>query len=350
MRLLLVGRYDSVLNQEFCERLMNFGHEVDLFDITNYTFYNLNTKRMISYNRNSKELNKFLPLLYLDRIFQSKKYLIKINQDYDILIYLYIKYEYLFLYKSLNSKAKKIIATVWGSDFWKNPIKFMFKKFYLKADLITVNNEKLREELIKYFSKSIDDKTIVCRFGVGSLDFIDQIKINETINQCKRKLGLNENSITITIGSRADSLEQHKKIINELKLLIDYKNIQLVFPLTYGNVTYKDIIIKYIKMTLNNEKIVIFDKFLTNEDIARLRLSTNIFINLRETDQFSSAMLQHFYAGSLVINGSWLPYQELYKRGIFCFLLNNIHELPETIKEIINKMEYYKHNLLGKRK
>jgi len=123
--------------------------------------------------------------------------------------------------------------------------------------------------------------------------------------------------------------------------------------MTYGNNEHREKIKKYCQEILqkNNIRYVILQDYMNDQEVAILRKITDIMVNVQDTDAFSASMQESLYAGGIVINGSWLNYDELSKKGAYYetiselkpgalsskieYIIDNLKELKEKAK--INK-------------
>ncbi len=182
----------------------------------------------------------------------------------------------------------------------------------------------------------------VLPFGVEVLDYIK--KVTSDKRQIRQKFGINNNKIIITCGHNSSTEHQHKKIIGELKKLpINIQQqVMCVFPMTYPSVN-KDYISSVEKEleSLEAESLVLKD-FMDFEEMAEYALVSDIMVHVQTTDQLSSTMLEEMYAGSVVVAGSWLPYESLHNKGIFFLDISSVDNLSGILEEVIINIDRYK--------
>jgi hypothetical protein len=103
--------------------------------------------------------------------------------------------------------------------------------------------------------------------------------------------------------------------------------------MTYGvpNAEY----IGKLKTNLNRLNIpyYIFTKRLSENELADLRLMSDIALNIQITDAFSSSLVEHIYAGSTLVVGKWLPYSVFSKYGIRYIAIEE-SEISNTIQKL----------------
>jgi len=115
-----------------------------------------------------------------------------------------------------------------------------------------------------------------------------------------------------------------------------WKDVCFVLPMTYGNI--EDGYIDSIKVLLNKIgcEYQLITNFLSDIDVAKLRLATDVFIHAQTTDAFSASVLEYLFAGAVVINPKWISYEELRDLGIEYIEYSNFDELPEIIEQLLD--------------
>ena len=85
----------------------------------------------------------------------------------------------------------------------------------------------------------------------------------------------------------------------------------------------------------------LFDKRLSDEEVAALRKLCDVVVNMQITDAFSASLQGHIYAGGILLAGEWLNYPVLDDNGIF-YVKVNFDTLTETVADVLTRMDYYK--------
>jgi len=199
-------------------------------------------------------------------------------------------------------------------------------------------SESTRNEFIDFYGKEWMDKIRVLNFGCSGLDSLDDLK-SENKKESKQRLGIPVNSLGIACGYSSDPRQNHMEMINSILKVRDVlpQDVFLVFPMTYGAQEYSLQIESYLKKTTLHYKI--FNQFLDAYDIARIRKVSDIMINIQDTDQLSCSMLEHMYAGGVIITGGWLPYDILTAKGAFLTTINSIRDVGAELLTIIHKID-----------
>ena len=117
------------------------------------------------------------------------------------------------------------------------------------------------------------------------------------------------------------------------------KEIFLLLQMTYNGTD------RYIRQVADAAKKTgceyrVIRHYLTDEEVADLRIMTDIYINAQTTDAFSGSVCENLFAGTILINAEWLRYQE-FKDYDFQYLefqdMDEIGRLVQTAKKGIEK-------------
>ncbi|MCF6269623.1 MAG: hypothetical protein L3J41_07925 [Melioribacteraceae bacterium] len=349
MKILFLGNPASPLIQHLCSELKktNDSIKIDIIAIP----YRFNSKiSSESFDEIFNLGNNFISLEkipYLKNIYFISNLRDLINQlpKYDVVSIQFVYYFYSLIIKEIKNKGKKFTITFWGSDF--NKVNFwqkaQLKKIVNNADLVTTANSTFSQKIIDRFGTA-KSKFRIARFGLAPLNSLRVLRKNMSGNEAKAKLGI-FNKFVITIGYNANKIQQHFRIINELKQVLEKlpSNYLLVFPMTYGFGNRKKYTEK-LRDELNkyNFNFIILDSFLSNNEVAYLRLATDVMIQLQTHDQFSGSMQEHLYSENIVITGSWLPYQAFKDVGTNFLEINNFSELKSKLPKTIDNFELEK--------
>lgn len=292
-----------------------------------------------------KFVGKYFRLLFF------KKQLSKLpNYNYVHFHFFGEESQYISNYFSKKTNCK-IIISIWGSDMYRNKsVNFILA--CRNAYLITFTSQ----QSIEFFKSKYEwskDNIRLCSFGLAPIDNLK--KLSKTKQECKIDLKLNAKKIMITIGYNMAPEQQHLKILeqfNDEKILRLKDDIQLVLPISYGgSVKYKLKILS--KLTELPFEYKIFDTFLSNIDVAKIRKASDIMLQFQITDQLSGSMLEHIFAKNIVITGSWLPYENLKEKKYWFYDIKMIEDIKSLIPQIISNYEsisqktYNNQKLLG---
>lgn len=288
---------------------------------------NISFLKKLQYIKSLRYLFLFRSFLYL---FVSKGL-----KGIDILNYQCHDRECDMLIPFLNKRKVNLIISIWGSDLYRISEKTRKKRqiLYDKVNLIHVESPVVRKDFL--FKYHIDEnKVFVCNFGIDLFENIDRFREQKEIIKRNLLPGIAQNRIVVTCGYNARQGQQHKVMINQLRQLpLEYKKkLFIVFPLTYSapNDSVLDVVYNY----LSNLDIpyCCFTEQLDLESLAKLRVISDIVINIQITDSLSTSLLEYFYAGNIMLLGEWLPYH---------FLIDQcgMSYIPVSVKDIADKIQ-----------
>lgn len=313
--------------------------EIVGFNINNWEFTDSEHKIFKSY-RLLQKLNR-IPYFGVRFISLFNTGILKqVSKDFDAIdITFFISTFYPFAeYLIAQNKTYKI--TIWGSDFYRATQKDLEKKRkYLEAAKgIQVATSTMKSDILKVYP-SIVDKIIVCNNGLDNLDVIQK----QRNNKGKFLKISNKGKTIVTCGYNFGRAQQHLKIISQIASLPkEIKDkIHLVFPMTYGLVesNYRNEVEKSLRES--GLPYSMLDKSLSKAELADLRLQSDIVINIQTTDALAASLVEHLYAGSILIVGDWLPYSIFDESGIHYFK-TDIKSLSSKLADVVEQFAMYK--------
>ena len=309
---------------------------IDAFCLGDFT----NNGCPIPISRFDKYISKYYKKRYVGAILRLlffSRFLKKISKGYDyidITFFTPIYYNFLdFLIK--NNKSYKI--TIWGSDFYRSTKKDLNRKrYYLEnATQIQVETDLVKQDILKCFP-SILNKIFVCNYGIELFENIDKLRGRDS-----NILGIDTyDRIVLTCGYNGSRGQQHKEIIKAISSLSKEVRDKLfiIIPMTYGipDSNY----LNDIKSDIDKLDIPyrIFTNRLNDDELAELRIRSNIVVNIQITDALSSSLIEHIYAGSILIAGDWLPYSILTDAGIQ-YTSTSLESLDKVIFSVVNNIK-----------
>ena len=334
---------------ELTEELTKKGDEVDLLDMDSW--------RLISKSRIRKIVVSALISFFYDRNHFLKNLVAAVSRP--ILGYSSANFHNIVMTNhhldAYETFARRIVVTIWGSELLRASCKEkeINRSLYTRANLITFNSVETQAAFHQYFGFD-HRKYFLLRWGLRSFERIRELFEKEGIEKAKVTLGLDNSKTIVCLGYNATQAQQHMYMLESLSKLDQTikDKIQIVLPMTYG--APSDSYIKEVEIYLSQVNIdhKIFKEFMGIQDLARLRLSADITINVQLTDSFSASIQEHLLAGTLLMSGSWLPYKDLVRLGgdvVFIDRIDQIaNELRDNLRRVLKKgrslnVEIYSH-------
>ena len=318
-----------------CLQLIKDGNEVIVYDHKNCYAFNYSTKELL-YGTNNVTKKTPLFIKVLNRITHFNFFLKKFGSEIKVAHFFSIRQEYLLNVKNIVKYLKIYIINIYGSDILQNKvIAKLHKKLVLNSYRIIITNEKLKEHLYSLYNLTKNIETIY--LPLFALDAIIEKRKQVTKELAKEKFGLSKNDYLIAVGISYFKSDKYIEIINELKK-IKNDNIKFLFQLTYGSSeSYKEELLKLIREQLDKKKCIIIDEYLELEDVAYLRLATDLYLNIRHSDQFTAMIPESLLAECDLISADWLLYKELDDIGIEYFKIKTEKELLSLIATLQNQ-------------
>ena len=230
---------------------------------------------------------------------QNKQLLKKLFDRFDVVQVHYLKASNLRLAELVP--ADKLLLSFWGSDLLQDEDETSRKlklKMLEKAKGITVQNQDLRQLIaVKYGWKHYEK--------IQTNLFLPNKTIFDTIKNGTRKEGIewlrnfgpvDEQSITVSLGYNSHPRLRVKEVLEYLLELppLDLSKLHFVFTFSYSqHKEEEEKIVAQLKALNVNHTVIAH--YLSDEDMAKLRLSLDVLIHLTHTDAFSTTLLEHLY-------------------------------------------------------
>lgn len=243
------------------------------------------------------------------------------------------------------NKNVKFDITCWGSDLMratderKKQLRYGFDNcFRIKL------SDNLHDVLLESYGTIYDKKCRIVYFGNSDLPVIDSLTETE-VKEIKRKLyGDTEGKMIVVCGYNSIPSQNHPKMIEALSVLseAEKKLVHVVLPMTYGGGTeYRD----NVRNQIENLSVsyTILDTFLESKEVAVIRKTADIVINVQNTDAIAGSLQDHLYCGNVCIFGEWLNYSPYIRNNIY-YIKTSMGDIAKHLKDVLHQYEDY-HNL-----
>lgn len=244
-------------------------------------------------------------------------------------------------------KFGKLILSYWGGDIEDRSDKVvkLREKCFQFADVITVTVKQTYNEFQELYGTQYNSKLQICRFATDGLNYIHQLSKNLSREECRASYGIPKEKICITCGYSAYAA-QHQDVCLEIIQNLDKdlrKKLYVIVPMQYGR--YDAEYIQRVKdIALQCDfPCIILEEYVPFEMSAKLAISTDIYLHLRDTDAFSNALKEQVYADSYVIKGDWLQYPELEEMRAGITSISSFDDLQEALRKAINGIGVSEH-------
>ena len=237
-----------------------------------------------------------------------------------------------------RKKYSSIVLSFWGSDLYRSNsiIRALCRPLLKRCDSISFITQDMQD----YFKLYIKDKSILskCRildFGNPFLKTIGMMKQTANVNKeelCSI-LHLNPDKLTVSVGYVWRREMRQYEALEQILPVMDKDSIQIAVPAYKIPQREKE----RIESLINQYGIEyrIYENFMGEKEVSALRVLSDIFIHPQTSDALSNAMLEHIYAGSVVLNGAWLNYEILEEHNVFYVKFNDMESLPSVLQKTL---------------
>lgn len=217
----------------------------------------------------------------------------------------------------LRDHCRRLFVTFWGGEetnmhmYGSHAVYMRFlRRFMRRADCM-IGPQVGVDRRARLFPGGHFGKACA-ELGSDIVDAMRQmIERGTTRADAKRALSIDPSATTILLGYSGKSLHNHLPIIEQLQALSDAGRLpsaplHLLAPMTrFSEPGYADQVEEALRR-LALPYTMVRDKFMPNEAVARLRLATDVALQLSQFDGFSRSIVECLAAESVVIYGQWL--------------------------------------------
>jgi len=346
MKILIIGEGNDIWMKRYIQNVLLEGnHEIYLTisgsDSIYSDFFRDNNIHLIN-------LIRYIPLIsripLVGGIINYALVYQNLRRDkFDVIHIHFMALSYIVLACLLKRKTTVLLGSFWGSDLFRvsKTIVNLSQRLMGFFDCFTVFTEAMRKKFFDLYSEKYSEKLKMMKFGFSGYDDINEVIKKYSKKNCKEYFGVPAEKTTISIGYNARKEQQHIEVLTELRAAPReiWKKTIFVFPLTYATAAdNKSVLVNSLVELLDAMQVdyIILDSFLTDEEIAMLRVSTDIFIHAQTTDAFSASVQEYIFAGATVINPTWIQYDETIKQCAASFLeYSSLNELPVLMNNVL---------------
>ena len=276
---------------------------------------------------------------------QLKKYLN--NKMYDIIHCQWIVAPFV-LQRNLKKHCKKLILTFWGGEFDKQKILYSNKLYRYNLNRLSkqvdciINDYNGKMAILNnlpYYKGDFKAASL----GSAPLEELYNLMQEESKTESKKKLNMPSDKQVVLIGYSGKAIHRQLPIIKELHKYPQLKEkIHILAPMTRG--ASKDFVL-LVENELNElgfSYTLIKDRFLTDEEMARIRNATDVVLQFSEWDGFSRSIIECLCAKSILLYGDWLEYENyLTPSGFEGVAVSSVEDGIFTLSNVIANMFDY---------
>ena len=355
MNLLLVGDANSIFFVEYVKaikKIMNinvcvFSPESDKklyleypYDEVYFDDYSLNkiTKvRLLG--------GLLIPFLLYKNL---KKFLKESNKKFDIIHIHWLRAAWIIDPSIFKKYSRKLIITFWGGELEK--LQFLHShSLYLNRlnNLIStadycIGSPSFLEGIAAQYYPQIKNKSFYGCYGSSIIEKLSKIKLTNI--EAKMLLNIPIYKKTILLGYSGKKIHRHLDLLNIIsanKSFNKYKDtMHFVLPMTRAA---SDSYIEEIEAKCKEigcTFTMIKNTYQTDDDVATLRIATDIAFQVTEFDGLSNSIKEILCAGTILISGDWyLTYSTLKEDGFHFFEVDSVKHAVEMFYNVLPNFE-----------
>ena len=324
----------------FANKLIEFGHEVDLFifnptnlKINNYNIYVINKliTSLVFFFKYYFNLNiSFILDIYLKKIIKKKKY--------DIWHFNFINFKSLILINSLKKLQQKIIVTFQGADIQidkKINYGYRLNKKYNSYLFKTLKNIDLFLSLSKTIEDDLHEVGVQKNKIFNIPNTVEINKIKKIYSSNKKKL--NKKLELITVARFAEKKKGYDLIpIVAQKLLennVDFR--WTIVGKNTGKLLYNDFIFQNSKLFRILENISNNDeKYYPHSSLIEKYINSDLYINLARIESFGMTFIEAMASGLPIVSFNSKGANEIITNEYNGFIIYS-KNLDHFVKKII---------------
>lgn len=212
------------------------------------------------------------------------------------------------------------------------------------ADYCMGSSALLKERVAKLYPY-INNKSFYGYYGSSIIELLSKKETTNT--EAKMLFNIPPSMKTILLGYSGKKIHRHLDLLDSIStndLFKKYKkSVHFILPMTRGaSSTY----IQEVEEKLHEigcSYTMIKNTYQTDEDVANLRLATDIAFQITEFDGLSNSIKEILCAGSILICGDWYPTYSVLKEDGFRYLeVNSIQHAVDTFYSVLPNFETYK--------
>ena len=249
----------------------------------------------------------------------------------------YVSRFYVCILPFLTKTFSRIILSFWGSDLLQQKKSELLLLGFLvrKSHSITFPTSEMARTFENKMGKRYGDRIRIVRFGNYFMNLIDNVS-RKSIDGFINKFGIDNGRKTVVVGYNRCREQQHLKALQSIvDAEVPREDVFIIIPWTYGEADeeYKEQVECIIRGFYD---YVFLQERLSDSEVAAFRMISDILIVVEETDALNATMLETMYSNGEVMVGSWLPYGDIYKRGIKMKKVATITEVGNSLIEMLD--------------
>ncbi len=339
------------LMHNFATRLAEGGVIVDSICVNNYSYGKNTSLKWTKFFLWCVTIIRSNKKRYVTRCarYVTKRWLFpNLFSQYDLIDFHAYYPKYNPLMHTCVENGQKFDITLWGSDLMRanNERKELLKYGFDNCHRIKMTGN-LYDTMVEFYGNTYSDKYREVYFGSNEIDQIDKVSDKEAFEIKRKLLGDTNNKRIIVFGYNGSGSQNHDNMISALCSLSDEEkhSVHIVLPMTYGATPNYLTEIK-MKMEETGFSFTLLDHFLGVKEVAVIRKTSDIVVNVQDTDALSDSLRGHLYCGNVCIFGEWLNYSPYTNNGSY-YIKTSMDDIAKHLEEVLAHYDDYHQRCFG---
>ncbi|MBO4282399.1 MAG: hypothetical protein J5873_04320 [Bacteroidales bacterium] len=254
------------------------------------------------------------------------------GRHYDVIHFHWISAP-VVLVKGLHAYAERVFATFWGGELEQQRLLRSHRRYlsrlhcFMRQVDAVVNSGSFRDKFQTAFPEYAG-RYFIGEFGSAVMEEIYRLTDAGETALARQKWHVPEGKVSVMVGYSGKELHQHLQVIEAFRRHPEWQGrFHLLAPMTRSaDPVYVTQVEEALRASGYSHTLV-RDRFLTEPEMAALRVATDVVFQASRFDGFSRSIIECLCAGSLLVYGNWLPYQGyLEEYGFFALPMESVEE------------------------
>lgn len=252
----------------------------------------------------------------------------------------------------LKRHCRKLFVTFWGGELEQQQYLHSHRLYMRKLNRlmsladVMVNSETSRTRYLSAFPQ-FKGEFFAASLGASPLESLYAQMEGKTKADAKKQWNIPEGKNSVMVGYSGKELHQHLMVIEAFRKHPELADtIHLLAPMTRSSDPAYVAEVEAALKASGYTYTLVKDRFLTDDEIASLRLATDMVFQCSRFDGFSRSIIECLCARSVVFYGEWLDYKPYLKQyGFEAIGIASAEEGVKKLSSVLQFKEMYKEML-----
>ena len=272
----------------------------------------------------------------------------RLFSKYDLIDFHAYYPSYNHLMQTCVKKNFRFDITLWGSELMRGTAerKRLLKYGFDNACRVKMT-DNLHDVLVESYGEVYEEKSRIVYFGNSEIFHIENLSDENAKEIRDRLYGNTTDKMIVVLGYNGLSAQNHRRMIEAAASLTDSlkQSLHLVLPMTYcSSPEY----IGEMKPLLDSSSIsyTILDHFLDAKEVAAIRKTAHVVVNVQDSDALSASLNGHLFCGNVCIFGEWLKYGVYTDNDIY-YIKTSMEDIASHLKDVLEHYDRYRQLCAG---